>query len=204
MVHYFLAQKPKKHRFRRERWEGFAAFLTFAALVSLAGATYGELMNDNLVSEIDGRDELRRFSGILASSPALSKELKNERHHFTMVAPTDTAFNSENIRFVSDDGIVKDKRIVNVNNENYIIQSEGFVVRSQVMPQDIQAGEILELPAANNEILTFTRVSDESQTMLINGVPAMERIVADNGVIYVVDKLVHPLPEENAAMAQKK
>lgn len=195
MTHYIFAATPKEHSINREKWETFAAFVAFAALVAVAGATYGSLLRDDVYAEVQGHEKLTHFSGMLGSSVTLPKELRDKGHNFTIIAPTDAAFDKQSIAFASDEKNVKDKRIVTLNGESYILQGEGYIVRSQVMPQDVPVDKVLELPSTSGELVSLTRTQIDGETQVsVNGVPVLDRILADNGVIYLVEELIHPLP----------
>lgn len=199
MTHYVFAEKKEMPRMRRERWETFAAFLTFTALVALAGATYGALMRGDVYAEVHDHAELSRFAGMLESSPALEEELADDSLHFTLIAPTDRAFLREEVRFGADDGQVDDGRIVQINGQNYLLQSEAYVVRSKVMPIDVTRAETISLPTANGENVLLSKGEAADEQLRVNGVPVRDRILADNGVIYLVDGFIHPLPHQQLA-----
>lgn len=198
MTHYVFAEKKERPRMRTERWETLAAFLTFTALVALAGATYGALLRGDVYAEVHEHQELSRFAGMLDSTPRIGDELSDDSRHFTVIAPTDSAFIREGIRFGADEGRVDDRRIVNIGGDNYLLQSEAFVVRSQVMPNDLRAGTELNLPTANGESVTLARNGGGEGKLKVNDVPVRDSILADNGIIYLVDGFIHPLPGQQS------
>lgn len=203
MTHYAMAHAKKKQTAnRRERWEAFAAFITFAALVALAGATYGSLNRSNVYAEVQDNKELERFAGILESSSRLPRELENDEHKFTLIAPSNQAFNLAEVSFVSEkkDSPVRDKSMIRTSGgESYILGGGSYVLRTHVLPHNVPEGEVLRLPAADGSLITMSRAEAEDKSLiLINGVPVRQRIVADNGIIYVVDGLIHPLPSGGA------
>lgn len=201
---YYRLNPPKEKSpiLHRERWETFAAFLAFAALVALAGAVYGALRRGDVYAEIHSQEALSRFSGVLESSGRLSSELKAADHSFTIIAPSDAAFHIQNVEFpaAAKNSDIRDGNIVRIGGHNYILQGESYVVRTRVLPHDVPADDTLELPAANGAIINMHRLSDAAEAVItVNDVPVRERIVADNGVIYIVDSLIHPLPNSEAA-----
>lgn len=198
MTHYIFAEKKEAKPSRGERWETFAAFLTFTALVALAGATYGALTRGDVYAEVHDHQELQRFAGMLESTPRLEKELADDRGQFTIIAPTNDAFVKEEIAFAADDGTVQDNRIVTIEGSPYLMQGEAFVVRSRVMPNDVPQDDVLNLPTANGETITLSRDASNNSPLLVNGTPVRDRIMADNGVIYLVDEFIHPLPSQRA------
>lgn len=202
---YYRLNLPqdKTPTLRHERWETFAAFLTFAALVALAGATYGALRRDDVYAEIQEQEALSRFAGVLASSARLAEELEDMNRKFTVIAPSDAAFRLQQIEFPAEKGEesnIRDGNIVRIGGHNYILQGESFVVRTHVLPMDVPADDTLNLPAANGAMIAMHRVADGVEPVItVNDVPVRDRIVADNGIIYIVDSLIHPLPNKKAA-----
>ena len=137
---------------------------------------------------------------MLDSSRHLSRELEDKSRNFTVIAPSDMAFNMRNVVFLAgqEGSNVDDKRIVRIGGgDSYILQGEGYVVRSYILPHEVPSEQVLQLPAANGDLITMSRVNSSGQSVImVNGVPVRDRVVADNGVIYVVDALIHPLPLE--------
>lgn len=200
MAHYILnPPQPKQAAINRERWEAFAGFLTFAALVALAGATYGALRRGDVYAEVSGHPALQHFAGMLESSPALARELEDKSKDFTVIAPSDVAFRMQGVAFLAEreEAETQDKRIIRVEDDgdSYILRGEGYVVRSYILPHDVPTGEPLHLPAASGDLIAMGRSLSGGETVItVNGIPVRERVVADNGVIYIVDTLIHPLP----------
>lgn len=209
MTHYSVKPPQQKEKvIHRQRWETFAAFLAFTSLVALAGATYGALRRGDVYTEVHAKDELSRFAGVLESSSKLSDELRDKSRTFTIIAPSDAAFVESEVRFVSDEeqSDINDKRIVQMRDSetNYILQGEGFVVRSYVLPHEMPENEALNLPAANGDIIVLQRQEKAGKNVVsANNVRVRDRIVADNGIIYIVDQLIHPLPEDDARQASR-
>lgn len=202
MTHYSLnPPRPREPVMHRQRWETLAAFLAFGALVALAGATYGSLRKSDVYTEVRNHASLEQFAGILESSPRLRAELADKRRHFTIIAPSDMAFRLHGVEFPADEAQthVTDRSIVRIGGEHYILQGEGYVVRSHVQPYDVPFDDVLQLPAANGELVTMQRNAPSDRAVItVNGVPVRDRILADNGVIYVIDSLIHPLPQNGA------
>lgn len=199
---YYRLNPPKEKApaLHRERWETFAAFLTFAALVALAGAVYGTLRRGDVYAEIRSQEALSRFAGVLESSGRLSSELKEASHRFTIFAPSDAAFRIQKVEFPAEaeQSNIRDGNIVRIGGHNYILQGESYVVRTRVLPHDVPVDDTLRLPAANGAVITMHRLADTVEPVItVNDVPVRERIVADNGVIYIVDSLIHPLPNDD-------
>lgn len=205
MTHYVFAEKKKLDAAGNpERWETLAAFLTLIALVALAGITYTALSQENIYNEVKKHDELTRFAGMLDDSMLLRRELEDSTRRFTLIAPTDGAFAEKGVVFNNDDNKAVDKRIVRIEGKSYILQSEAYVVRSEVTEEDVPYNDVLNLPAANGDIITLSREPGKRQTFLkVNGVPVVERVEAENGVIYLVDRLVHTLyPETSPSLVK--
>lgn len=209
MTHYSVKPPQQKEKvIHRQRWETFTAFLAFTSLVALAGATYGALRRGDVYAEVHDKQELSRFAGVLESSPSLSRELQDKSRSFTIIAPSDSAFHDSKLHFVSDakESDVDDMRIVRMpqGEVSYILQGEGFVVRSYVLPHEMPESEALNLPTVNGDIIVLQREDENgAPVVLANKVPVRDRIVADNGVIYIVDKLIHPLPEAEKANSRQ-
>jgi len=202
MTHYIFAEKQAHTRkiIRRERWETFAAFLTFGALVGLTGAIYGSFLRGDVYDEVRSHDELSRFATLLDSSEWLEEELGDKAHQFTIIAPTDQAFAKYPIAFRSDSMELDDGRLIEVEGTTYLLQSESYVLRTQVMPTDVPVEYPLTVPAASGETISLSRQDmPTGSTLMVNGVPVRDQLIADNGVIYLVDNLINPLPGQDVA-----
>lgn len=203
MTHYIFAEKTMRKADRKQQWETFAAFVTFGALVGLTGAMYGSFMRADVYAEVASEDELSRFAGMLDSSENLDDELRDKSRQFTLIAPSNQAFAKYPLAFMSDDGRVDDRRLIEVDGRSYMLNGESYMMRIQVMPQDVPIERTLEIPTANGEPIRMTRKEmPGGTTLMVNGVPVREQILGDNGVIYVVDNLISPLPSETHALAQ--
>lgn len=198
MTHYIFAEKNKNCASAAlERWETVAFIITITALFLLAGITYAMLSRDNIYGEIQRHSNLTRFAAMLEKTATLHNELKNSNGNFTLIAPTDAAFEEVDTVFGSDKQAVINTRVIRKEENSYILENEAFVVRSQVLVQDVPVGDDLQLTAANGNSITLARENSTIRPLLkVNGVPVKERIKADNGVIYLVDSLIYPVTTE--------
>lgn len=158
-----------------------------ASAAVLCTAFYSVPEPETLSEVLDADYRVNEFERIVENS-TLKEDLADETWEYTVVVPTDEAFDKQ--------GATDAKPLANISALDY-------VVPTSVSPHDVKFGEAVRVPSLGGQELVFSRVTDTDEGLRVNGQPVQTIHRADNGVVYLINEmLVFPDKEQQYSLAR--
>lgn len=173
----------------------FATPIVAMVIAGVVGVTalYADYTRGNLLEEIDKDYRVNDFEHIVSSSP-IKESIAENNWEYTVVAPTDRAFDKAQWR--------RDEA-GNLAPAYSDISAYDYVTSSAVDPNAVEFGQNIRSTSLSGQDLVFTRVSDGPDGLRVNGHPVVTVREADNGVIYLIDDIIpFPQPEQQYSWAR--
>lgn len=157
-----------------------------ASAAVLCTAFYSAPEPETLYEVLDADYRVNEFERVVGTT-TLKDDLADEAWEYTVVVPTDEAF---------------DKAAV-ASNPSVDISALDYVVPTPVSPGDVKFGEAVRVPSLSGQELVFSRINDTDEGLRVNGQPVQTIHRADNGVVYLINEmLVFPGQEQQYSLAR--
>lgn len=164
----------------------FATPIVAMVMAGVVGATafYADFARGNLSEELDKEYRVNDFEQVI-NTTSLKEDFVEENWEYTVVAPSDQAFDKAQWRASGD--TQGTTTIVPGYSE---LSAYDYVTASAVSPDDVQFGQHMRIPSISGTDLVFSRVADGVEGLRVNGLPVLAVRQAENGVIYVIDEMI--------------
>lgn len=160
--------------------------LLVAGVVS-ASAAYASYLHGNLYEVLDNDHRVNDFEYIVSHS-TLESSFQEDNWEYTVVAPTDQAFDKAQWQSAALMQGVSSAPSVEPEYSN--ISAYDYVLSTPIYPEDVKFGEHIRTPALSGNDLVFSRISDGDDGLRVNGLPVNAVRTADNGVVYLIDDII--------------
>lgn len=164
--------------------------LSVAAVIAVT-ATYAHYLRGNVFEMLDEDHRVNDFEYIVGHS-TLKDSLAEEAWEYTVVAPTDQAFDKAQWQSAALTQGVTSAPPSQPAYHN--ISAYDYIVSSPVHPDEVSFGNHIRVATLSGQDLVFSRVGEGSDGMRVNGMPVQTVHTANNGVIYLIDDII-PFPE---------
>lgn len=156
-----------------------------ASAAVLCTAFYSAPEPETLYEVMDADYRINEFERIVENT-TLKDDLADEAWEYTVVVPTDEAF----------DKVSKTEPSIDISALDY-------VVPTPVSPRDVKFGEAVRVPSLSGQELVFSRINETDEGLRVNGQPVHTIHLADNGVVYLINAmLVFPKQEQQYSLAR--
>ena len=169
----------------------FSTPMIAVAVTAMIGisAFYAGHIRGNIFEELERDYRISDFE-YLVSHSTLEDSFQESAWKYTVVAPTDAAF--DKIPMQADASVSREP----ADRSRYQdISAYDYVLSTPVYPEDVKFGEHVRIPSLSGHDLVFSRVSGGEQGLRVNGLPVSTVRFADNGVIYFIDDIL-PVPAQ--------
>lgn len=158
--------------------------LAVAGIIGLSAA-YANHLRGDVFQVLDEDYRVNDFEHIVSLSP-LKESFQEDAWEYTVVAPTDQAFDKaqwQTTRAIQGVSPAAEPSYQDVSAYDY-------VVASPVNPDEVKFGEHVRIPSISGHDLVFSRVGEGDDGLRINGLPVNTVRHADNGVVYLIDDMI--------------
>lgn len=159
--------------------------ISVAASAAVLCTAFYSVPEPETLSEVLGADYRANEFERIVENTTLKEDLADETWEYTVVVPTDEAFNKQNA------------------GSPVAISALDYVIPTPVSPHDVKFGEAVRVPSLGGQELVFSRVNDTDEGLRVNGQPVQTIHRADNGVVYLINEmLVFPEKEQQYSLAR--
>lgn len=188
---------PKRHA---------SAFATPVLALAITGfvsvsAAYASYMQGNLHDVLDNDHRVNDFEYIVSHS-TLESSFQEDSWEYTVVAPTDQAF--DKAQWQSDAMMQGVSSAPALTPEYSNISAYDYVLSTPIYPEDVKFGEHIRTPALSGNDLVFSRVSEGDDGLRVNGLPVNTVRTADNGVVYLIDDIIQMQPMQSEQLTMRE
>lgn len=174
--------------------------LAITGFVSVSAA-YASYMQGNLHDVLDNDHRVNDFEYIVSHS-TLESSFQEDSWEYTVVAPTDQAF--DKAQWQSDAMMQGVSSAPALTPEYSNISAYDYVLSTPIYPEDVKFGEHIRTPALSGNDLVFSRVSEGDDGLRVNGLPVNTVRTADNGVVYLIDDIIQMQPMQSEQLTMRE
>lgn len=171
--------------------------LSVAAVIAVT-ASYAHYLRGNVFEMLDKDHRVNDFEYIV-SHTTLKESFEENAWEYTVVAPTDQAFDKAQWQSAAlTQGVASAPQSQPAYHN---ISAYDYVVSSPITPDEVTFGNHVRVPSLSGQDLVFSRVSDGEDGLRVNGMPVQTVHTANNGVIYLIDDII-PFPEQEQQLTR--